>query len=225
MNTVLFFVLGFSYVLLFIWGLVFTKNLGLMNLTNVFLLVIFGLIYDNLILAFGKFIGEGNLLQSLSYVRFWLHALFTPTLILFAWKISYRTDTHWAKKKFWKALANILTIGLIFYELFSSAIGLKLEPTCNHGVLSYESAGQSNSPLMVIIITLVLVIVGFNLIIEYRFFWLFIGTLIIISGAILSIWIKSFPIMNVIEYLFIVSLLLTMHFFVRIRNSFNNIAN
>src|SRR5690625_151429 len=182
MDTFLFFLLGFGYVCLLIWGLFLARNHGLMNLTNVLLLVILGLIYDNLTIAFGRFIGEGNVLENLSYVRFWLHALFTPTLILFAWSIYSRTGLPWEKKRFWKVLAYLITIGLILYKLFASVEGLHLEPTWNNGVLTYESSGQSVGPFMVIIITIILGIVGLLLMIKFRFFWLFIGTLVMKIG-------------------------------------------
>src|SRR5699024_492121 len=193
-------------------------NHGLINISNVLLLVILGLIYDNLIIAFGRFIGEGNVLKSLSYVRIWLHALLTPTLILFAWNICYRAGFSWAKKKFWKLLAYLITISLIFYGLFSSVMGLNLKLTWKNGILSYESAGQLDSPVMVIIITLILGIVGLFLLMKIRFSWLFIGTLIMILGGILEIRIKNFPIMNVSEFLFMTSLLMTKQFQLRIKN-------
>ncbi|MFD1849750.1 hypothetical protein [Oceanobacillus bengalensis] len=215
MDTFLYFFLGFGYVCLFIWGLTLSRNHKLFNLTNVLLLVIIGLIYDNLIIAFGRFIGEGNVLESLSYARFWLHALFTPTLILFAWNICFRADLQWAKKAFWKVFAYLMTIGLILYELLTSVKGLKLGPNWKNGVLTYDSVGQSASPLMVILIAIVLAIVGILFIVKFRFYWLFIGTVIMILGSVLVIWIKNFPIMNVLEFIFIVSLLLTKQFLVR----------
>src|SRR5699024_12088329 len=103
------------------------------------------------------------------------------------------------------------------YELFASVKGLKLEPSWKNGVLTYESAAQSVCPFMVIFITISLGIIGLLLMIKFRFFWLFIGTLVMISGGILAIWIKNFPIMNVLEFLFIVSLLWTKQFLVRIK--------
>ncbi|WP_106497317.1 hypothetical protein [Lentibacillus sp. Marseille-P4043] len=212
MDTFIFFLLGFGYFCLFIWGLVLSRNYGLLNLTNVVLLVIIGLIYDNLIIAFGRFIGEGKLLENLSYARFWLHALFTPTLILFAWSICFRTGLPWAKKTFWKAVAWLMTIGGILYELLASIKGLKLKPKWKNDVLTYESAAPSDSLIMVIIITLVLGIVGFILMRKFRFPWLFIGTLVMILGGILAIWIKNFPIMNVLEFILIISLLMTRQF-------------
>src|SRR5699024_3755052 len=210
MDTFLYFFLGFGYIGLLILGVFLTRKHRLLNLTNVLFLVIIGLIYDNLIIALGKFIGEGNLLKSLSYIRFWLHALFTPTLILLAWDICFRSGLLWAKKLFWKVLAYLITIALILYELFTSLKGLKLEPVWKNDVLTYESAGQPDIPIMVILITLVLGIVGLLLLVKFRFSYLLIGTLLITLGGIFSGWIKNFPIMNVLEFLLIVSLLLTL---------------
>lgn len=213
MGTFLYYLLGFSYIFLFIWGLFLARNHRFLHLTNVLLIIILGLVYDNLIMASGKFIGEGNLLEGLNAVRFWIHALITPTLVLFAWSIYHWSDLPGSKGESWKTVAYLTTAGLIVYELFASVIGLKLEPTWTNGVLTYESVGQSTSPLMVIIITGILGMIGLLLLIKYRFYWLLMGTLIMFSGGLLAIWIKDFPIMNVLEILLIVSLLLTKKFF------------
>jgi hypothetical protein len=221
MDTFLFFLLVFGYVCLLIWGLFVAKNHSLLNLSNVLLLVILALVYDNLIIASGRFIGEGAVLENLSYVRFWLHALFTPTLILFAAYIYFSTGLPQAKNNYWKVLAYTLTIGLIIYELFTSVKGLKLEPTWKSSVLTYDSVDQSAIPFMIILITLVLGAVGLLLMIKFHFFWLFIGVLITILGSILTSWIKYYPMMNVLEFLLIVSLLLTKQFLVREKEVFN----
>lgn len=209
METFISFLLGFGYVFLWIWGFFLANKYGFMKLTNVLLLVIFGLIYDNFIIASGKFIGEGMVLENLSYVRYWLHALFTPTLILFAWTIYFSACLPWAHKKPLKVLAFLLTIGLIFYEWSTSIKVLKLEPSLKNGLLTYESVGKAVSPVMVIIITLALGVVGLLLMIKLRFFWLLAGTLVMILGGILAIWIKNFPVLNVSEFVLIVTLLLT----------------
>lgn len=212
MDTFLFFSLGFGYLCLFIWVIFPRRRHSLLNLTNVLLLVILGLIYDNLVIAIGSFIGEGDLLQGLSYVRFWLHALFTPTLILFAWSICFRIGLPWAKKTFCKVFVYLMTIGFILYELLTSIRGLELESNWRNDVLTYENASQSDSPVMVILITLVLGIVGFILMRKFHFSWVFVGTLVMILGSILAIWIKNYQIMNVLEFLFIISLLMTRQF-------------
>ncbi|QCR31155.1 hypothetical protein [Lysinibacillus sp. SGAir0095] len=213
MNTFIYFFLAFGYLCLLIWGLILSKK-SVLNLTNVLLLVIIGLIYDNFIIAIGRFIGEGNLLQGLSYGRFLLHALFTPTLILFAWRICFKLGLPWAKQTYWKVIFSFLTIGLILYELLTSVIGLKLRSKEEHGLLTYERI-DSASPVMVIFVTLVLLIVGIILMKKFHFSWLFIGTTVMIVGSLLARWITHIPIMNGLEFLLILSLLLTRQFQVR----------
>jgi hypothetical protein len=215
METFLFFALGFGYLVLLIWALKLSGNDGLFNLSNVLLLVIFGLIYDNVIIAIGSFIGEGLLLENLNYIRYWLHALFTPTLILFAWSICSWSHLPWAKKTFWKVLAYLLTTGLILYELFTSVRGLNLEPTWENGILTYDSTGHSGSPFMVIIITLVLGIVGIIFFIKFRFYWLIAGIVVMTLGSILGMWLTYAPLMNVWEFVLILSLLLTKQYLIK----------
>ncbi|MDN4494377.1 phospholipid phosphatase [Ureibacillus aquaedulcis] len=214
MNTFIYFLLAFGYVVLLVWGLILSKK-NMWNLTNVLLLVIIGLIYDNFIIAAGRFIGEGQLLEGLNYARFWLHALFTPTLVLFAFGICSKLGLPWAKKTFWKVIFGLITLALILYELFTSAIGLNLRTRKENGLLSYESV-ESAGPIMVILVTVVLVIVGIILLKNFHFPWLLIGTLVMIGGSILGIWIKNFPLTNILEFLLILSLLLTKQFQVRL---------
>ncbi|WP_099363667.1 hypothetical protein [Fredinandcohnia onubensis] len=214
MVSFLYFLLANSYVCLFVWGIFLAKK-GRLHLTTLLLFVIIGLIYDNLIIAIGRFIGEGNVLESFSYVRFLLHALFTPTLILFAFGICMGIRLPWAKRTFWKVIAGLMTLGLILYELFTSVINLEIEPNWRNGVLTYTSTGHSNSPIMVITVTIVLGIVGFILAKKFHFYWLLIGTIVMISGGLLTIWMKQESIMNILELLLIVTLLMTWQFQVR----------
>ncbi|KGR76267.1 hypothetical protein [Ureibacillus sinduriensis] len=217
MHTFIYFLLAFGYIGLLVWALILSKK-SLWNVTNVLLLVIIGLVYDNLIIAAGRFIGEGELLEGLSYARFWLHALFTPTLVLFAWCICFNLGMPWAKKTFWKIAFPLITLVLILYELFTSIIGLKLRSKEEFNVLSYESV-EPSSPVMVILVTAALIIAGILLLKNFRFPWLLIGTAIMLVGSIVGIWIKNFPIMNTMEFLLILSLLLTKRFQVKMSES------
>ncbi|MEK4149204.1 hypothetical protein NST02_19290 [Robertmurraya sp. FSL W8-0741] len=220
-NSFLFFFLGFAYLLLLIWGIILSKKYGLLNLYSLLFLVIIGLVYDNIIIGLGKEIGEGNTLENLSYIRFWFHALFTPTLILSVLNICHEIGLIWARKAFWRVIFFILTIALILYELLTSVKGLELKPVWRNSVLTYEPFGDPNSPIMVGVVTLVLTIIGLIFLRKFHFPWLFISTMLIILGGILQIWVKNFPIMNVLELLLIVSLLLTKQFQVHHRLSPN----
>lgn len=212
MNTVIYFLLGVGYLVLLLWGIILAKKQKHFRLSTILLLVIVGLIYDNLIIALGRYIGEGQLLENLSYPRYWLHALFTPTLVLFAWAICVETRIPWAKGTFVKAAAVLLTLGLICYELLTSVNGLALTPKWENDVLTYENSSQSTNGVMVMIITIVLIGVGFILFRKLHFPWLFVGTFVMVFGSSLAIWFKEFPMMNILEFILMISLVLTYAF-------------
>ena len=54
------------------------------------LIVVYGLAYDNLVIASGAVLGEGDLLKTINAPRFWVHALFTPRHDdLCIWSLAY----------------------------------------------------------------------------------------------------------------------------------------
>ncbi|GAA4065546.1 hypothetical protein [Amphibacillus indicireducens] len=215
MNRTIYSLLTISYIVLFIWGIRLFRKQKQVDSSIVLLFVIFGLIYDNLVLSVGRFIGEGQLLENLSYLRFWLHTLFTPLLIIFVWQISKNLRLKWANSEISKVTIFLLTLGLIIYQWYQSIRQLKLEVNWERDVLLYENIVEQKIPFMVLITTAIVGWVGILLWKHQKFYWLFVGTAIMIFGSILTIWLKNVPIMNLFELLFIVSLLLTKKFQLR----------
>lgn len=126
MDPLLFAAFTAGYILLFIWAILTVKNSR--PVSAAFLLpVILGLIYDNGILAAGSLIGEGSTLKLLNYARFWIHAFFTPLLVLYSWNTLKQADIDWAKTGTLKWGAYLLTAGLIVLELLTEVFGLELE--------------------------------------------------------------------------------------------------
>lgn len=151
-------------------------------------------------------------MEILSKIRYLLHAFFTPTLILFALGVCLQLNIISIKKMVWKGGAYLVTIGLILYELFTSFTGMELEASWKQGLLTYESAENPGFPLMIIVIHLVFIVVGYLVLKKYRFPWLLFGTLVMILGGILSIWIRFEPLINICELLFMLSLVMTRRF-------------
>src|SRR5690606_40919185 len=98
MNHLSYLLLTAGYALLFLWAFMLLKNENQFRSKKTFdesfflLFVLFALFYDNIIVLSGIWIGEGNTLESLSYIRYFLHAVITPTLILVIWKICLRLN-------------------------------------------------------------------------------------------------------------------------------------
>lgn len=219
METVIYFILVVGHLCLFVWGFMLLKLHGFFRVSNFVLLVLLGLIYDNFIIAIGRFIGEGELLENLSLARYWLHALFTPTLLLIAWSIYHRSQLPLSNKKIWKNTATLATLGLILYDFVRSVLGLELEANWRNDILTYENTNQSGSPLMVISVTLTLAAVGFLLMTKRKSPWLFIGTMLVCFGSICARWIKTFPIMNTAELLLMISIMVTLQYLSSLRTA------
>ena len=108
-------------------------------------LVIAGLIYDNVMIGIGSFIGEGDTLRSLSMLRFWFHALFTPTLVLFAYGVAKYSTITWAKNLL-PAFFLLTTFALISYEIIET-ITQRMEVVREYGIVRYTLVGSSG-PLL-----------------------------------------------------------------------------
>ena len=213
MDTFLYFFFLASYVVLFIWGIALAKKYGWVSPSNVLLLVIFGLVVDNALLAFGRYIGPGPFLETISYVRYWGHALFTPTLVLFAWDSLKKADIGWAKNSIVKFITFILMVALIVYELFTETLSLKLQADWKYGVLSYSNAASaSGPPVMVLIVSLVLIVSAFIIWRKQKWIWYLLGTVIMTIGSAVPLPIKSDAYMNGFELILLFSLLATKHF-------------
>ena len=213
MDTFLYFFYLAGYVALFIWAITLAKKYGWVSPSNVLLLVIFGLIVDNTLLSFGRYIGPGPFLESISYARYWGHALFTPTLVLFAWDSLRKADIGWAKISLVRYITYILLIALIVYELLTETLGLRLHAEWKYGVLSYANAASSSGPpVMVLIVSLVLIVAAFIIWRSQKWIWYLVGTVIMTIGSAVPLPIKSDAYMNGFELILLFSLLATKQF-------------
>ena len=212
-DTLLFFGYFAAYLVLLIWEIRLANQHGWNTLSNMLLLVIVGLVYDNAVLALGRFIGEGNLLEGLSYPRFYMHALFTPLLVLFSLSTLKRAGIQWAFKKWVGAIFYLITLSLILYELFIEVHGLSLSANWEYGVLSYSNAEASSGvPLMVVMVSIVLIISSLFVWRKQKWIWFFVATVIMFLGNAFPISLSSAAITNAFELILIVGLFFTKKF-------------
>lgn len=174
-------------------------------------LVIVGLIYDNIIISLGSFIGEGNVLLLLSTFRFWLHALFTPTLLLFAYGVAKQSSLQWANKFIFKIIFLMSTLALISYEIIQT-INKNPEILREYGIVRYTLVGASGPPLMVIIVAFILLVVGVSLYRKTRWNIMMIGVALMVVGSAIPFNLPSTAVINIFELFFIFSLFLTQRY-------------
>ncbi len=144
-----------GYVALLLWGVRMAGNGP--AAANVRMPVIVALAYDNVMLATGRFIGEGPVLETLSRARSWLHAFLRPLLVIFAWNAVARTGLAAARRRWAPFAAAALYAVLVVADLLTEVRGLTLQPEWEYGVLRYSSAGPaSGPPVMILGVTLAL---------------------------------------------------------------------
>lgn len=119
-----------------------------------------GLVYENTLLAGGRFIGQTPLLQSLSAYRYLAHS-FAPALAFVGAEMAARSGVDWADNLVCKggiALALALAIGGSFVE---SWFLLETKPMYRFGILNYGYKNPTFSKIVpVITATVLLLIVG-----------------------------------------------------------------
>lgn len=212
MNIILTLALFVAFIFLLIQGIILANKYGWFKLENTLLLVILALVYEMFVLFIGRWVGEGGLLEGLNYVRFWLHALVTPLLILISWKSLFRANFHWAKSDWFKTVAFSLTIALICYEFVTGVLGIQLVPKWEAGILFYENAVKQKFPLMIIVISATIFITGILLWRKLRWPWLLIGVSVMLIGSFITNGLNLSLFTNVFEWMLLFSLLCTKKF-------------
>jgi len=210
MDTFLYFLYVVLYATLLIRGLYGIRKQDLARWTSVIYIVILPLIYDNLLLATGKWIGEGELLESLNFSRFCLHALITPLLVIYSIGTLRESGIDWAKKK-WLVIVGILyTFGLIVLEFSLEVMGLELEVVKEYGVISYSNVEEATGPpIMVLLVTLILIVASAILWKKTKWPVFFIGAVIMTIGSAFPINVDSGAVTNAFELFLIFTLIWT----------------
>lgn len=211
-DTILFFTYSAAYLVLLAWGLTLAAGDRWWTPANVPLLVVAGLVYDNTVLAMGAHIGQGALLEGLNLGRYWVHAVVTPLLVVFAWHVVARTGAGWARS-WWATLgAVVAAVALMALEL-THVVSIDVEAEHEYGVLSYSSSGTAGGPpLMVLFVTLALLVAGTVMWRRQTWAWLLVGTLLMVVGAAVPIPVNSGAVTNAFELILLTSILATKHF-------------
>lgn len=156
----------------------------------------FFLIWDNLIVGSGQWIGFGELLESLSWPRFWAHWLFGSWLIIASGSILRLAGFGWAQKRWVMALFCLLTVGVVAYEV-SSNWHATLMPVCEYDLLRYSTSVRAEhlcspeqtvvpgggAPLGPLVTVFVVIGVGAVLAIRRRFPWMLVGGVLMFISA------------------------------------------
>jgi hypothetical protein len=141
------------------------------------LIVIAGIIYDNLIIGFGSFIGEGELLKALNVPRFAIHAFFTPMIMIFAFGVARRVGIGFAQSKGWHTAICVLALLMVFLGIYEELFKMNLVPIAEAGTLRYKNQ-PSSPPIPAIVTIIVVMVLAIFVWVKTKKPWYFLGTLL-----------------------------------------------
>lgn len=140
------------------------------------LIVIAGIIYDNLIIGFGAYIGEGDLLKWLNVPRFAIHAFFTPLIMIFGFGVARRCGVKFAQSKNWHIAICVFATLMVLLGIYEELIKMNLVPIAEGGTLRYKNQ-PSSAPIPAIMTIIVAMILGVFVWIKTKKPWYFLGSL------------------------------------------------
>lgn len=148
-----------AHVALFGWALrLFLQHRH--PVTVPLLIVLFGLIYDNAVLAGGAWIGHGELLEHLSVPRFFMHAFGTPLLMLSALGFVRRSGAEWSGSGVVAGGVTALMLAMIAVGVDADLLRLDLVAKETAGVVSYGNASTAGPPIAPVVTIVVLIAAG-----------------------------------------------------------------
>jgi hypothetical protein len=146
--------------------------------------VLAGLFYDTLIIGIGKFIGEGDLLKTLNAGRFYVHALLTPTMMIFGFGVLRKAGVKWAQGRTAHIIVCVVTTLLIALGAYSDILRLDLQTKIVADTLRYvNEGGLKGPPIPAILAIIFLIVAGISLWRNTGWKWLAIGAIIMFIAA------------------------------------------
>jgi hypothetical protein len=173
--------------------------------------ILLGMAYDSLIIAIGSFIKEGGLLKFLNQLRYLIHSLFVPLLIVATTELARAAGVPWANHQLIGWSAWLLTLGMMAIGIASNVLGSQLIPRKFAGTLSYKRENVSHLPAA--LTTLLVAIAGIYIWLQSSWSWTFVGTLIVFCGSAVPTRKFGTLISCATEMAFMLALLLTQFVF------------
>lgn len=159
MSSSIFILLAIGHLLFFALCLrQWQRSRSLMTLALA--LVLFGLFFDNAVVATGRFLGEGAMLLELNRWRFILHALLTPLLIGYGVHLASRLGVMWVRKTAVYTTLLLLMVSLIGLGVYEDIFNLTLVAEQEAGTLRYVNASSEGPPIPAILVIIVMIVLG-----------------------------------------------------------------
>ena len=177
------------------------------------LLPIAAVVYDNAMVAAGSFIGDGRLLEVLSFPRFLGHALLTPVWIVTAVAFATRVGAFGERARAlrtgsWALYALAVVVGLV-----NSVVLLRYELVLQGDLVYYTNGGGLGvPPFPSIAMTLVVIAMGVVVLRRARWPWMLAGAVFMLVAAAIPTDLVGFVVSNSGEVVMAASLVATEAF-------------
>lgn len=149
------------------------------------LIVVYGLAYDNFVIGLGATLGEGALLKMLNAPRYWVHALFTPAMIIAAFGALRMTGSKFGQSKVAHAVICVVATALIVLGSYIDIVKLNLVFEVDGGVSKYANdfVLMPGPPIPAVVTILFALAFGVMLWRNLKWPWLFVGSLLMFVAA------------------------------------------
>ena len=208
MSQTLYFIYTLAYSVLLLYGTRLLRR-HLRASTALLLLVTFGVFFDNLILAVGNRLGEGDLLWALSVPRFLLHQLALPWIIYVGYDQARQAEQGWAQLPSMRWGAIALSALVMTAGIATRLAGLHLEAEVMDGVLRYVAIGVSGPPIVSIVSIGLVGIGGLGFWRHNRWPWIFLAAVGVFAGESLPDESLRRAIGSALEVVFLAVLFIT----------------
>ncbi|MFO1427804.1 MAG: hypothetical protein U1F11_12705 [Steroidobacteraceae bacterium] len=154
-----------------------------------------GLVYDNLMVALGSFIGLGPLLEALSWPRFWTHWFCGSWLIIACGSILRLAGFDWARRRWVMGAFCLLTAALMLHDL-PEFWSNRLYPVCQFDLVRYSTSVAADKfclpdqlvvkgepPFAAIVTSFVVIGTGIVLLARRGFPWMLAGAVLMLLSA------------------------------------------
>ncbi len=169
-----------AYIGLLIWAIFLWFRGSSLALAIIFAIIV-GLLYDNAVIGYGIYMGESELLLNMNKLRFLIHGVLTPLLILAALNQAKRFGIETAGKRWMQIL--FIVVALIFIGLgLAEFSNIHMEPVYFSGTLRYVDT-NSTPPIPSIVTIVITAVLGIVIWRKAKWPWLFAAAAVMFVGS------------------------------------------
>jgi hypothetical protein len=180
-----------AHLAVLIWAATLFQASATLSLA-ILMLVLAGLVYDNLVILIGDWLQLGTRLETLNKGRYWCHGLLSPLLLIVAVQTLHIAQVSWDWAGWSDGLAWGLTLSLMLIEVFTRMVKLNLKPVQFAGTLRYKEVVPSHE-LPVILLILLVGAIGAVVWQQLGWSWMFWGAVIMMLGSAVPTTTKAGP--------------------------------